>query len=127
MRYGVGGFCHWCVQSARGGGLSALLRGLGEHVTGLRRAEGLEGQAALGHAVARELPGDGRHEFFRAAEEVHHLRKSRRVDGVSEFSAPCSQTTGREPAWTDASMDKVGVMPTPPEISDANLTMNGWL
>ena len=65
MRYGVGDFCHWRVQSARGGGgLSAVLRGLGEHVTGLRRAEGLEGEAALGHAVARELPRDGRHELL---------------------------------------------------------------
>ena len=35
----------------------------------------------------------------------------------SEFSAPCSQTTGRAPAWTDASMDNVGVIPTPPEIN----------
>ena len=63
MRYGVGDFCH--VQSARGGGLSAVLRGLGEHLPGLRRAEGLEGEAALRDAVARELPRDGRHEFLR--------------------------------------------------------------
>ena len=64
MRYGVGDFCHWRVQSARGGGLSAVLRGLSEHVAGLRRAEGLEGQAALGHAVARELPRDRGHELL---------------------------------------------------------------
>ena len=80
MRYGLG---------VRGGAIYSGMRrrasdsgGLGEHVTGLRRAEGLEGEAALGHAVARELSRDGDHELFRATEEVHHLRKSRRVDGV---------------------------------------------
>ena len=63
MRYGVGG--------KRGGTICSGIRrrpsdsgGLGEHVTGLRRAEGLEGEAALGHAVARELPRDRGHELL---------------------------------------------------------------
>ena len=43
------------------GGEGINLRGLGEHLPGLRRAEGLEGEAALGHAVARELPRDRGH------------------------------------------------------------------
>ena len=60
MRYGVGDFCH--VQSA--GGRGSVLRGLSEYLTGLRGAEGLEGQAALGHAVARELPRDRGHELL---------------------------------------------------------------
>ena len=75
MRYGMGGFCHWHVQSARGGGTiySGMRRrasdsgGLSEDLSGLRRAEGLEGQAALGHAVARELPGDRGHELLGSA------------------------------------------------------------
>ena len=59
MRYGVGGGIYSGMRRrASGSG------GLGEHVAGLRRAEGLEGQAALGHAKARELPRDGRHELL---------------------------------------------------------------
>ena len=61
MRYGVGDFCH--MQSARGGE-RIYLRGLSEYFSGLRGAEGLEGEAALRDAVARELPGDGRHELL---------------------------------------------------------------
>ena len=55
------------------GGEKIYLRGLSEYLAGLRGAEGLEGEAALGHAVARELPRDGRHELLGPAEEVHHL------------------------------------------------------
>ena len=47
------------------GGEKIYLRGLSEYLAGLRGAEGLEGEAALGHAVARELPRDGRHELLR--------------------------------------------------------------
>ena len=80
MRYGVGGGIYSGMRRrASGSG------GLGEHLAGLRRAEGLEGEAALRDAVARELPGDRGHEFFRAAEEVHHLcgnQPSRRWRGA---------------------------------------------
>ena len=62
MRYGLG---------VRGGTIYSGMRrrasdsgGLSEDLSGLRRAEGLEGEAALGHAVARELPRDGRHELL---------------------------------------------------------------
>ena len=59
MRYGVGGGIYSGMQRrASGSG------GLGEHVAGLRRAEGLEGEAALGHAVARELARDRGHELL---------------------------------------------------------------
>ena len=49
--------------------------GLSEHLTGLRGAEGLEGEAALGHAVARELRGDGGHELLGPAcvEIIHAI------------------------------------------------------
>ena len=80
MRYGVGDFCH--VQSARGGGLSAVLRGLSEHLPGLRGAEGLEGEAALGHAVARELTRDGGHELLGTA-----WKSTERRDAKFDFHA----------------------------------------
>ena len=59
MRYGVGGGIYSGMRRR-----ASDSGGLGEHVTGLRRAEGLEGEAALGHAVARELPRDRGHELL---------------------------------------------------------------